>query len=186
MMGGHSYVSLLELFVVGLDRVGASAVDPCYFPPRPRRPRRRPPLPRSPAHPRPQSQRSAPRPHCHAQHSSRIRRRRVARGAAPLLGRGRGHRPSPPPLGRAIPSYSLFKGRISMPAGCSTSGGSRVAVRAVSVRPVVVDGTQSRSPIYWPEQRRDAAGERDFRRLIMKSSTHHTNAPRSTSEAGSQ
>ena len=23
--------------------------------------------------------------------------------------------------------------------------------RAVSVRPVVVDGTQSRSPIYWPE-----------------------------------
>ena len=27
---------------------------------------------------------------------------------------------------------------------------------------------------------------RDFRRLIMKSSTHHSNAPRNTSEAGSQ
>ncbi len=32
----------------------------------------------------------------------------------------------------------------------------------------------------------DTAGRRDFRRLIMKSSTHHSNAPRSTSEAGSQ
>src|SRR5256885_1249689 len=39
-----------------------------------------------------------------------------------LLGPGRGCRPSPPPLGRAIPSCSLFKGRISMPTGCSTSG----------------------------------------------------------------
>ena len=32
----------------------------------------------------------------------------------------------------------------------------------------------------------DTAGRRDFRRLIMKSSTHHSNAPRNTSEAGSQ
>ena len=32
----------------------------------------------------------------------------------------------------------------------------------------------------------DAAGRRDFRRSIMKSSTHHSNALRSTSEAGSQ
>jgi hypothetical protein len=31
-----------------------------------------------------------------------------------LLGRGRGSRPSPPPLGCAIPSRCLFLGRISI------------------------------------------------------------------------
>jgi hypothetical protein len=32
----------------------------------------------------------------------------------------------------------------------------------------------------------DAAGGRDFRRLITKSSTHHSNPPRSMSGTGSQ
>src|SRR5262249_23007111 len=43
-------------------------------------------------------------------------RRLVVPGAAPLLGRGRGRRRSPPPLGRAIPLCCLFICRISMPA----------------------------------------------------------------------
>src|SRR5205807_1277438 len=67
------------------------------------------PPPRSPARPRPQSRRSAPRPHPPAQHSSRIRRHRVAPAAAPLLGRGHGWRPSQPPLDRATPPCSHFK-----------------------------------------------------------------------------
>ena len=79
-------------------------------------PRRPLPPPRQLVRRPSQSQRPPPRRHRNARHSSRIRRRRVAPGATPLLGRGRGRRPSPPPLGRAIPSCSLFKGWISMPA----------------------------------------------------------------------